>query len=108
MSEAKIIFNFEGKDLIIHCSQEDKIRDICQKCATKIESDSNINLFLYDGNKMNMELRFKEQENSMIMDNKEMKVLVYKKENDDFICPNCNTKFKLNTEKIDEINNIIY
>ena len=103
MSEAKIIFNFEGRNLTIQCSLEDKIKDICQKFATKIDSNINSLIFLYGGNKMNMELKFKEQANSMDIDNKEMKVLVYKRENDDFTCPHCNTKFKLNTEKIDEI-----
>ena len=103
MSEAKIIFNFEGRDLTIQCSPEDKIKDICQKFATKIDSNVNSLIFLYGGNKMNMELKFKEQANSMDIDNKEMKVLVYKRENDDFTCPHCNTKFKLNTEKIDDI-----
>ena len=102
MSETKIIFNFEGKELIIQCSQEDKIKDICQK-LTKIGSDLNSLLFLYGGNRMNMELKFKEQANSMDIDKKEMKVLVYKQVNDDFTCPNCNTKIKLNKEKIDDI-----
>ncbi len=51
---------------------------------------------------MNMELKFKEQASSMDINNKEMNVLVYKNENDDdFICPHCNKKIKL--EKIDEI-----
>ena len=103
MSETKIVFNFEGKDLIIQCSQEDKIKDICQKFVTKIGSDLNSLLFLYGGNRMNMELKFKEQANSMDIDKKEMKVLVYKQVNDDFTCPNCNTKIKLNKEKIDDI-----
>ena len=48
-----------------------------------------------------MELKFKEQANSLDINNKEMNVLVYKKENDDFICPHCNKKIKL--EKIDDI-----
>ena len=52
---------------------------------------------------MNMQLKFKGVANSIDINNKEMKVLVYKKENDDFICPNCNTKIKLNTEKLDDI-----
>jgi hypothetical protein len=102
MSEAKIIFNFEGRDLTIQCSPEDKIKDICQKYATKINNNINSLLFLYGGNQMNMELKFKEQASSMDINNKEMNVLVYKNENDDdFICPHCNKKIKL--EKIDEI-----
>ena len=52
---------------------------------------------------MNMELTFKEQANSMDISNNEMNVLVYKNENDDLICPHCNNKIKLNTEKIDNI-----
>ena len=101
MAEAKIIFNFEGSDITIQCSTEDKIKDICQKFATKIESNINSLLFLYGGNKMNMELKFKEQANLMDINSNEMKVLVYKNENDDIICPHCNKKIKL--EKIDDI-----
>ena len=100
-SEAKIIFNYEGKDITIQCSIEDKMKDICQKYVTKIESNINSLLFLYGGNQMNMNLKFKEQASSMDINNKEMNVLVYKNENDDdFICPHCNKKIKLNTEKI--------
>ena len=103
MSEAKIIFDLEGIKITIQCSQEDKIKDICQKYATKIDSNINSLLFLYGGTKMNMELKFKEQANSMDINNNEMNVLVYKRENDDFTCPHCNKKIKLNTEKIDNI-----
>ena len=103
MSEAKIIFNLEGIKITIQCSQEDKIKDICQKYATKIECNINSLLFLYGGNQMNMELKFKEQANLIDRNNKEMNILVYKKENDDFIYPHCNKKIKLNTEKLDDI-----
>ena len=103
MSEAKIIFNLEGIKITIQCSQEDKIKDICQKYATKIDSNIKSLFFLYGGNQMNMELTFKEQANSMDISNNEMNVLVYKNENDDLICPHCNNKIKLNTEKIDNI-----
>ena len=102
--EAKIIFSFNGIEVHIQCTLEDKIKDICKKYATKIDNNINSLLFLYGGNQMNMELKFKEQASSIDIYNKEMNVLVYKNENnDDFICPNCNKKIKLNTEKIDEI-----
>ena len=100
-SEAKIIFNYEGKDITIQCSIEDKMKDICQKYVTKIESNINSLLFLYGGNQINMELKFKEQANLMDINRNEMKVLVYKNENDDITCPYCNKKIKL--EKIDDI-----
>ena len=101
MSEAKIIFNLDGIDITIQCSIEDKIKDICQKYVTKIESNINSLIFLYGGNQINMELKFKEQANLMDINRNEMKVLVYKKENDDITCPYCNKKIKL--EKIDDI-----
>ena len=103
MSEAKIILNLEGINTITQCSQEDKIKDICQKYATKINNNINSLLFLYGGNKINMELKFKEQANSMDINNNEMNVLVYKRENDDFTCPHCNKKIKLKKKKIDNI-----
>ena len=103
MSEAKIIFNLDGIDITIQCSTEDKIKNICQKYATEVNSNINSLIFLYGGNQMNMELRLKEQANSMDINNNEMNVLVYKNEKDDLISPHCNNKIKLNTEKIDNI-----
>ncbi len=103
MSEAKVVFNFEGTELVIQCNPEDKIRDICQKYSAKIETNMNSLLFLYGGIKLNMDLRFKEQANSFDRSNNVMRVLVYKEDADDFTCPHCGEKIKLNTEKIDEI-----
>ena len=97
MSEVKINFELEGIKVIIQCSEEDRMKDICQKYVTKIESNINSLLFLYGGNQINMELKFKEQAKN----NNQMKVLVYKNENDDIRCPHCNKKIKL--EKIDDI-----
>ena len=101
MSEAKIIFNLEGTNLIIQCNQEDKIIDICKKYAIKINNNINSLIFLYGGNQMNMELKFKEQINSIDRNNNEMKVLVYKKELEDFICSKCGEK--INIDKIKDI-----
>ena len=103
MSETKIIFTFNGTDLTIHCTPEDKIRDICQKLSIKIETNINSLIFLYGGKPMNMDLRFKEHANSLDRSNNVMRVLVYIKEVDDYICPNCGEKIKIKTEKIDEI-----
>ena len=103
MSNAKIIFIFEGVELIIQCTLEDIIRDICQKLAIKIETNLKLLQFLYGGEPMNMNLKFKEQANSLDRSNNIMNVLVYKKDVDDFICPHCGEKIKIKTEKIDEI-----
>ena len=103
MSEAKVVFIFDGAELTIQCTPEDKIRDICQKYSAKIETNMNSLLFLYGGIKLNMDLKFKEQANSFDRSNNIMKVLVYKEDADDFTCPHCGEKIKLNNEKIDEI-----
>ena len=52
---------------------------------------------------MNMELKFKEQVNSFVQNRNEMNVSVDRKEIDNLTCPNCGSKIKLNTEKLDEI-----
>ena len=103
MSELKVIFNFKQNILIIQCSPEDKMRDICQRYSNKIGIHMNLLMFLYGGNQLNSELKFKEQANSFDKSNKEMNVLVIKNDLDSFTCPNCGEKIKLNTEKIDEI-----
>ncbi len=108
MSEAKIIFNLDCINIAIQCSKEDKIKDICQKDATLIRSNINSLLFLYDGNLINMELRFEEQANLMDMKKNEMYVTVYKKEKekynkyDDIFC-----HFFNGTTGLEKINDII-
>ena len=108
MSETKVIFIFEGVELTIQCTPEDKIRDICQKLSFKIKANFNLLVFLYGGKSMNMDLSFKEHANSLDKSNNIMRVLVYKKDVDDFICPHCGEKIKIKTEKIDEIISSIF
>ena len=103
MIGANTIFTLEGVSLTIQCTENDIMKDICQKYANKIERNINSLVFLYGGNRINFESKFKEQANSIDRDNKKMSVLVYKNENDEFICPKCGEKIKLNSEKIDEI-----
>ena len=103
MSEANILFTLDGNELIIQCSKEDKMKDICQKYATKVNENINSLLFLYGGNIINFELRFKDQANSIDNTNNKMSILVYKNEIDEFVCPKCGERLKVDTTKIDEI-----
>ena len=106
MSQAKanVIFTLDGVDLTVQCSPEDKMRDICLKYVTKIGANLDSLLFLYGGNKLNFDLRFIDQANSLDKENNKMRVLVYKNEEDGFICPKCGEKIKLNAEKkIDDL-----
>jgi len=90
MEDTKVIFELDGNNLIIQCSSQDKMKDICQKYATKINKNKDSILFLYEGNKINFELTFSNQANSIDRNNGEMKILVNIKENNNnSISPNC-------------------
>ena len=107
MTKASVIFNFQGVDILIQCSKEEKMKDICQKLATKIERNVNSLVFLYGGSNLNFQLSFKDQANIIDKERNEMKVLVYKNESDELSCPKCGEKINLNTEKINDIKSSI-
>ena len=101
MQGVNVIFTLEGVELTIQCTQNDVMKDICQRYANKITKNINTLVFLYGGSQLNFNLKFKD----IITDKerKEMKILVYSNETDEFICPKCGEKIKLNIEKIDDI-----
>ena len=99
MSMAKVVFTFNNADVTIDCSKEEKMRDICQKFATKIKTDLNSLIFLNDKKQLNLDLCFKDQFNS----GDEMKVEVFKKEYNGFVCPKCGEKISSNIEIIDNV-----
>ena len=101
MIEANVIFTLDGENLTIQCSENNLMKDICQKYANKIQRNINSLFFLYGGNQLNFQKTFKD----LVVDKErnEIKVLVYSKENEEFICPKCGEKIKINTEKIDDI-----
>jgi hypothetical protein len=65
------------------------MKNICNKFATKIDKNVNSLIFIYNGNKINYELTFKKQSNSMDNARNQMNVLVYQNENDEFKCKKC-------------------
>ena len=93
MSEANVIFSLNGKNLTIQCKTEDKMNDICKNYSTKINKNINSLLFFYEGNKVNFNLSFEEEANSIDRNNHQMKILVSE----------YNEKNNLNSEKLDEI-----
>ena len=103
MSEAKVKFTFNCCDTIIQCLINEKMKDICQRFASKIGRNINSLIFLYGGNQLKFELSFENHANSLDKNDKEMKVLVYEKQLEDFICPNCGEKINLNSEELDKI-----
>lgn len=103
MSKANAIFTFEGSDIKIQCLKEDKMEYICQKFSDKVLLNIKSFVFLYGGDSVNFKLSFIEQANSFDKENSEMKIVVYKKETEGFVCPKCGVKIEINTEKIDNI-----
>ena len=79
------------------------MKDICQRYSNKINININSLIFLYGGNQLNFNLNFNEQANIIDKEKNEMKVLVYKNENNEYICPKCGEKIKLNIKEIDDI-----
>ena len=100
MSTANVIFTLDGAEIVIQCLVSEKMRDICQKFALKAEKDINSFIYLYNGSQLNFDLTFESQANSFDKLNRLMKVLVYKSDEDGYICPNCGQKIKLNLEEI--------
>ena len=98
---AKIVFTFNGAEIKIHCTKEDKMKDICNRFATKIETNLNSLLFIYNGNKINYKLTFKQQANSIDNENNQMNLLVYLNENNGIKCKKCGEV--LNLDIIDNI-----
>ena len=81
MSDKKAVFTFEGTDLIIQCSGEDKMKDIFQKYCTKVDKNIDTLLFLSKGRKIIFDLSFNEQ--AIFSDRSkrsEIKILVKKNE----------------------------
>ena len=93
---AEVLFIFEGREIIIQCDTNDRMKDIINKCVTKIGNDNLY--FIYNGQKLNEELKFNEQANEIDKERNKMNILVYEnnktiKENKiiskEFICPEC-------------------
>ena len=99
---AKVVFSFNGNEIIIQCTKEDKMKDICNKFATKIDININSLLFLYNGNKINYEQTFKQHANSIDNNNSQMNLLVYQIKNEGIKCKKCGE-----TIDLDIIDNII-
>ena len=71
MAEANAIFTLNREDLTIQCKTDDKMKDICEKYSTQINKYMDSLSFLYEGNKVNFDLSFKEHANEIDRNNNE-------------------------------------
>ena len=111
---AQVTFNYNSRNLIILCEENETIRDICKKFAEKTKIDINSIYFIYSGKKININLTFSQCANDEDKQRKKMIILVnniYNNNNNinqanikskDIICPICkkNCKIKIKNYKI--------
>ena len=80
---AEIQFNYEGKNIIIQCNENEKIEEIITRFLTKIDNIENKNLiYLYNGTKINKELKYIEQANEIDKNSMKMDIIVTKLEDE--------------------------
>ena len=105
MKMAQVIFEYKGIKTIIQCLNEDKMRDICNKFISKIDININNIILIYNANIIDMELKYKEIINEIDKERNIMNILIYDKENEGIICPNCGENIDININEI--LNKII-
>ena len=77
MSEEKVIIIYNDIKTILLCSMNETMEDILIKYVSKIKKDINELYFIYDGNEINKEKKYKEIINDIDKDKKEMIILAY-------------------------------
>ena len=88
-----IEFIYNGNKTIIQCNLNDKLENICQKFATKVQVNLNELLFLYNGEELNLDLKL----NKLKINAEVIKILVYN-----------NNKKLLLKFNLTDINNNVY
>jgi hypothetical protein len=103
----EIEFSYKQQITVVQCELNNKIKDIYNKCISKVGIDINSIYFIYSGNKIdNNELKIDQLINNNDRSINKMKILVesinesnQKKsliKSNDIICPNCKEKARIN------------
>ena len=91
---ATTVYIFNGISTSIQCSKNQKMKEICDKFCSKINTNINSLVFLYGGNKLDLDKKYEDytKENKIT-------ILVYKNENE--VCPKCGKL--IDSKKIDNL-----
>ena len=115
-----VVFSYSGRNISIQCSEQDSIRNICNKFIRKIDNNIDNLIFLYGGKQLNLDLTFNEQSNYLDKMNKRMSIVVFEAmkstiieeeliNSKEIICPickeNCRIKFENYKIKLYECKN---
>ena len=71
---ASVNFSFNGLNTIILCLKNEKMKDICNRFSSKINKNLNEIYFLYGGQKIQYDLSFIEQANSLDKERNKMDI----------------------------------
>ena len=72
-----IEFNFEGNSTIIQCTPDEKITNIIERLANKLDKKKENLYFIYNGGMVKEELTFQELANKSDKESNKMSMLVY-------------------------------
>ena len=88
MSQAIVIFNYKNIRTGISCIESEKMINICERFASKIQEDVNKLDFIYNGDLINKELKYEDQVDEIDKREYIMNLIVNnKKKNEEIICP---------------------
>ena len=106
-------FIFNNNLIVVPCDINEKMKDICQRFISKAEITNNSLYYLYQGNQINLELKYGEIIGAEDRNNNSMKILANLVEEDQtkinalhklkyIICPECgeNIRIKIENYKI--------
>ena len=101
----EVLFDYNGKNTMIQCNLNDKMKDIFIKFGIKVEEDINSLYFLYGGKKLEEELTLEENINKEDKELNKIKIIVNEinkeevRENNmkskEIICPICKECIKM-------------
>ena len=72
---AEVIFEYGKYTIVIQCCINDKMKDLINKFLSKINTNKTF-CYLYNGKLIKNNITFKEQANSIDLDNKKMRIIV--------------------------------
>ena len=106
----EVEFYYNGKNTIIQCNINDKMKDIFIKYGIKLEKDINSLYFLYGGKQLKEELTLEENINKEDMKLNKINIIVndidkeeekeINKKSKEIICPICKECIKMKIKNI--------
>jgi len=99
MSQAIVIFNYKDIKTGISCITSEKMINICERFASKVQEDVSKLDFIYNGDIINKELKYEEQIDEIDKRECIMNIIVNNKnKNEEIICPKCNENILIKIE----------